>query len=133
MTKTLLIADDNCVMRQIIKSTVVARGWQVVGEATDGQQAIDSYVRLKPDAVTMDLVMPEHDGLHGLAGIVRHDPAARVLIVSALDQTDVLKQAFHAGAADFLVKPFDKNGLMEALNRMVPDTTSLVAHAAATS
>ena len=133
MTKTLLIADDNCVMRQIIKSTVVARGWQVVGEATDGQQAIDSYLRLKPDAVTMDLVMPEHDGLYGLTEIVRHDPAARVLIVSALDQTDVLKQAFRAGAADFLVKPFDKNGLMEALDRMVPDTTSPITHAAATS
>jgi len=124
MTRTLLIADDNCVMRQIIKSTATTGGWQIVGEATDGQQAIDSYARLKPDAVTMDLVMPEYDGLHGLTGIVRHDPAARVLVVSALDQTDVLKQAFHAGATDFIVKPFDKVGLIEALERMVPAETS---------
>jgi two-component system chemotaxis response regulator CheY len=122
MAKTLLIADDNCLMRQIIRSTVAARGWQVVGEATDGKQAIDSYVRLKPDAVTMDLVMPEFDGLHGLAGIVRQDPAARVLVVSALDQTDVLKQAFRAGATDFIVKPFDKKGLIEALDRMLGKT-----------
>ena len=119
MAKTLLIADDNSVMRQIIRSTVSAKGWQVVGEATNGQQAIDSYVELKPDAVTMDLVMPGHDGLHGLAGIIRHDPAARVLIVSALDQTDVLKQAFHAGATDFIVKPFDRKGLIDVLDRMV--------------
>jgi two-component system, chemotaxis family, chemotaxis protein CheY len=119
MTKTLLIADDNCLMRQIIKSTATARGWQVVGEVGDGQEAIESYVRLKPDAVTMDLVMPDHDGLHGVEGIVRHDPAARVLVVSALDQTDVLKQAFRAGATDFIVKPFDKKCLIDALDRMV--------------
>jgi two-component system, chemotaxis family, chemotaxis protein CheY len=119
MTKTLLIADDNCLMRRIIKSTVTERGWQVVGEATDGKEAVDAYLRLKPDAVTMDLVMPDFDGLHGLAEIIRLDPAARVLVVSALDQTDVLKQAFRAGATDFIVKPFDKNGLIEALDRMV--------------
>jgi two-component system, chemotaxis family, chemotaxis protein CheY len=119
MTKTLLIADDNSLMRQIIKSTVTPRGWQVVGEATDGKQALDSYIRLKPDAVTMDLVMPDYDGLHGLTEIVRYDPAARVLVVSALDQTDVLKQAFRAGATDFLVKPFDKQCLIETLDRMV--------------
>ncbi len=74
MTKTLLVTDDALIIRQIIKDMVVNAGWEVVGEAANGQEAIDRYRELRPDAVTLDLVMPEHDGLHALHGIMEFDP-----------------------------------------------------------
>jgi two-component system, chemotaxis family, chemotaxis protein CheY len=120
MPRTLLVADDAIVIREIIKSAVRSRGWTVVGEAINGQQAIDRYKELKPDAVTLDLVMPGTDGMHALRGIMGADPAAKVLVVSALEQKSVLKDAFRAGATDFVVKPFDRQVLLQALDRMVP-------------
>lgn len=108
MTKTLLITDDAVIIREIIKDIATAAGWQVVGEASNGQQAIDRYMELRPKACTLDLVMPEYDGLHALRGIRQIDPEAKVVVVSALDQKQVLMEAFRAGAADFLVKPFNK-------------------------
>lgn len=125
MARTLLVVDDAIVIRELIKDIASAAGWQVVGEGTNGQQAVDRYQQFRPDAVTLDLVMPEYDGLHGLRGIKTVDPEARVLIVSALDQKHVLKDAFRAGASDFLVKPFDHATLLTTLEHMVPgDVTS---------
>jgi two-component system, chemotaxis family, chemotaxis protein CheY len=118
MTKTLLVTDDAAVMREIIKSTVRDKGWTVVGEAADGQAAIDRYAELRPDAVTLDLVMPDFDGLHALRGILKIDPAARVLVVSAVEQKSILREAFKAGATDFVVKPFERQGLLETLERI---------------
>ena len=119
MSKTLLVADDALIIRKMIKDMATAAGWTVVGEAGDGQEAIERYRELRPDAVTLDLVMPEHDGLYALRGIIELDPAAKVLVVSALDQRAVLKDAFKAGAADFVSKPFDKNGLQATLERLL--------------
>ena len=96
---------------QIIKDAATNAGWDVVGEAANGQQGVERYRDLRPDAVTLDLVMPEFDGLHALRGILGHDPDAKVLVVSALDQKNVLKEAFNIGAADFVPKPFDKQVL----------------------
>ena len=115
MEKTLLVADDALIIREIIKDMARDAGWRVVGEAANGQEAIERYQELHPDAVTLDLVMPEHDGLHALHGIIEFDPEARILIVSALEQRGVLKSAFKAGAADFVAKPFAKNSLRESL------------------
>ena len=99
MAKTLLVTDDAMIIRQIIKDMAAGAGWEVVGEASNGQEAIDRYRELRPDVVTLDLVMPEHDGLHALHGIMDFDPQAKVLVVSALEQRGVLKDAFKAGAA----------------------------------
>jgi two-component system chemotaxis response regulator CheY len=115
MSKRLLIADDAVIMREIIKDTAQSAGWEVVGEARNGAEAIELYQELKPDVVTLDLVMPEYDGLHALRGILAYDPNATVLVVSALDQKSVLQNAFRHGATDFLVKPFDKSQLIAAL------------------
>jgi two-component system, chemotaxis family, chemotaxis protein CheY len=115
MTKRLLITDDAVIMRTIIGDTARDAGWEVVGEATNGAQAIEMYKQLRPDVVTLDLVMPEFDGLHALRGILAFDPDATVLMVSALDQKSVLQNAFRHGATDFLVKPFDKPQLISAL------------------
>ncbi len=123
MTKTLLVTDDAMIIREIIKDLAATAGWDVVGEAANGQEAIDRYRELHPDAVTLDLVMPEHDGLHALHGIMDFDPQAKVLIVSALEQRSVLKTAFKAGAADFVAKPFDKQNLRESLEQLLAEKT----------
>jgi two-component system chemotaxis response regulator CheY len=121
MSRRLLIADDALIIRQIIKDMANSAGWEVVGEASNGQEAIERYRELHPDAVTLDLVMPEHDGLHALHGIMEFDSEAKVLVVSALEQRGVLKDAIKAGAADFVAKPFDKQWLKTTLDQLVPD------------
>lgn len=117
--KRLLIVDDALIIREMIKDVVVADGWSVVAEGSDGNQAVELYREHRPDVVTLDLVMPEYDGLHALREIMASDPAARVLVVSAIDQSDVLKQAIRIGAADFIVKPFDNDRLRTALGQLL--------------
>ncbi len=121
MPRRLLVADDAMIIRQIIKDMAVSAGWEVVGEASNGQEAIERYRELHPDAMTLDLVMPEHDGLHALHGIMEFDPEAKVLVVSALEQRGVLKDAIKAGASDFVTKPFDKRSLAATLEQLVPN------------
>lgn len=120
MARSLLIADDALIIREMIKDAATSAGWRVAGCAENGQQAIELYETLHPDAVTLDLVMPEHDGLHALAGIRAKHPNAKVLIVSALDQKEILKEAFKLGATDFIVKPFDRQNLVKTLDSLVP-------------
>ncbi len=121
MARTLLITDDAPIIREMLKDTLGDAGWEIAGEATNGQEAIDQFRALRPDAVTLDMVMPEFDGMHALRGIRELDPNATVVMVSAVEQTTVLKEAFRAGAADFIVKPFDKKVLVETLDKLVPD------------
>ncbi len=120
MPRTLLVVDDAIIIREIIKDTATAAGWEIVGEGRNGQEAIDLYQQLRPDAVTLDLVMPEFDGLHALRGMLACDAQAKVVIVSALEQTTILKDAFRLGAADFLVKPFDRELLVKTLDKLAP-------------
>ncbi len=122
MPNTLLVTDDALIIREMIKDAAKDAGWEIVGEATNGQEAIDRYKTLKPDACTLDLVMPEYDGLHALSGIMAHDPNAKVVVVSALEQAKVLKEAFKRGATDFLVKPFDKAILIRTLEEAVAES-----------
>lgn len=111
----LLVTDDSMIIREMIKDLATQSGWEIAGEATNGQEAIDAYRSLRPDAVTLDLIMPEYDGLHALRGIRDVDPQARVLVVSAIDQPEVLREAVMLGAADFVVKPFNPLRLRNAL------------------
>ncbi len=120
MSRTLLVVDDAIIIREMIKDIAQAAGWAIAGEAVHGQDAVDRYRALRPDAVTLDLVMPQFDGLHALRGILGANPEARVLVVSALDQKAVLREAFKAGAADFVVKPFDRQVLIQSLDQLVP-------------
>jgi two-component system, chemotaxis family, chemotaxis protein CheY len=124
MGRTLLVADDALIIRQIIKDMATTAGWTVVGEASNGKEAVEQYQQLRPDVVTLDLVMPEHDGLYALHGIMELDPQAKVLLVSALEQRGVLKDAFRAGAADFVSKPFDKDNLQSTLAQLLPADTA---------
>lgn len=118
MSKKLLVVDDAAIIRKMISDTVTAAGWEVIGEAANGQEAIELYKSLRPDAVTLDMVMPEYDGLHALAGIREIDPQAKVVVVSAVDQKAILREALQLGAADFLVKPFDKAVLIATLDSL---------------
>jgi len=122
MPRRLLVVDDALIIREIIKDAVEGAGWEIAGEAANGQEAVEQYQLLHPDAVTLDLVMPEYDGLHALQGILDFDPHAKVVVVSALDQKNILKQAFKIGATDFVVKPFVNDALVRTLETLVADT-----------
>ncbi len=118
MDKTLLVVDDAMIIREMIKDIAVTDEWTIVAEAVNGQQAVARYRELRPTAVTLDLVMPESDGLQALREICGEDPSARVLVVSAIDQREVLQQALDLGASDFIVKPFAQDRLRSALDKL---------------
>lgn len=119
MKKRLLIADDALIIRTMIRDAAEEAGWEVVGEAANGAEAVELYKQHRPDAMTLDLVMPQYDGLFALRGIREFDAQARVVVVSALSQQHVLKQSFSLGAADFILKPFAKAQLLETLQQAV--------------
>jgi two-component system, chemotaxis family, chemotaxis protein CheY len=121
MDKTLLVIDDAVIVREKIKETARAAGWEIVGEASNGKEAVQLYAELRPAAVTLDLVMPEYDGIYALREILATDPDAKVVVVSALGQKNVLKDAFKLGAADFVVKPFDRRTLTATLEQFADE------------
>ena len=106
MPGRVLIVDDSILMRRMIADTLIDDGWEVAGEASDGEEAIQQYRQVRPDAVTMDIVMPGTDGLYALEEIIRSDRAAKIIVVSALNQTKLISEAIRKGAQDFLAKPF---------------------------
>jgi two-component system chemotaxis response regulator CheY len=109
--KRVLIVDDALIMRQRIKDIAEESGWQVVGEAKDGEEAVALYQQEKPDLVTLDIVMPNMDGVAALKRMIQEDPHARVVMVSAVNQKKKLAECIEAGAIDFIVKPFEKASL----------------------
>lgn len=116
--KRLLIVDDALFMRKMIGGVAAEAGWEVVGEAGNGLEAILLYEQLRPDLVTMDLVMPEMGGLEALRRIRAADPGARVVVVTALDQKQVLMDSIREGAIDFIVKPFERQRVLNLLVKL---------------
>lgn len=114
---SVLIVDDADFMRRSISSIVAGEGWHVAGEASNGREAVELYRQHKPDIVTMDVTMPEMDGLESLRSILALDPAARVVMCSSLGQQAIVIEAIQAGARDFIVKPFSCERVLEALKR----------------
>ncbi|MEI8213962.1 MAG: response regulator [Planctomycetota bacterium] len=111
MNNRLLIVDDAMIMRLRIREIAIQSGWEVVGEAKNGEQAIEMFRALKPDLVTMDIVMPSMDGVEALRAIRVEEPNAQVCMVSAVNQREKLAECIRLGAVDFIVKPFDKTRL----------------------
>lgn len=105
MSKRVLVVDDSVFMRDIIKDIFAAGGFTVVGEASNGVEAVEKYRELKPDIVTMDLVMPYRNGIDATREILRNDGKALVVMCSALGQETMVMEAIEAGAVDFIVKP----------------------------
>lgn len=116
--KKILIADDAAFMRVTIKNMLEKNGYEVAGEAQNGQIAIQKYSELKPDIVTMDITMPEVDGLAALKAIMQLDPNAKIVMVSAMGQRTMVMDAVVAGAKGFIVKPFNEETLLTALEKI---------------
>lgn len=115
----VLIVDDAAFMRHMIKGILISIGCEVVGEAGDGEEACAKYKELKPDMVTMDLIMPKKGGLDALKDIRAGDPNAKVIVISAIDQRQPLMEALKFGASDYVVKPFEKDRVEEAIKRVI--------------
>lgn len=117
----VLVCDDSILMRRLVGDCLTSAGWEVAAEASDGQQAIDKYQAIRPDAVTMDIVMPGTDGLTALSKILELDPAAKVVVISALNQTKLISDAIRKGAQDFIAKPFLPEQLQQTLASCLPE------------
>ncbi|MEY2724371.1 MAG: Chemotaxis protein CheY [Planctomycetota bacterium] len=114
----LMIVDDALIMRMKIREIATRAGWNVVAEASSGKEAVQLYQTHQPNLVTMDLVMPELDGLEALRAIRQLDPNASVVMVSAVNQKDKLRECIAAGAVDFIIKPFQPNELQAFFERV---------------
>lgn len=117
MCKKILIVDDASFMRMMIKEILTDHGFEVVGEAQDGQIAIEKYKELRPDLVTLDITMPEMDGVTALREIKKIDPEAKVIMCSAMGQQAMVIDAIQAGAKDFIVKPFQADRVIEVVKK----------------
>jgi two-component system, chemotaxis family, chemotaxis protein CheY len=112
---SVLIADDAAFMRMMIKNILSEAGYEIAGEAENGAIAVSKYKELKPDLTTMDITMPEMDGIAALKEIRGLDPSARVVMCSAMGQQSMVIESIQAGARDFIVKPFQPDRVLEAI------------------
>lgn len=119
MSKTILVCDDAIFMRTMITDILSQAGYEVVGEASSGAQAIEQYRALKPDLVTMDIVMPDMSGIEAVRAICKEFPNAKILMCSAMGQQGLVVDAIQAGAKDFVVKPFQPSRVLEAVQRVL--------------
>ena len=117
MTKRVLIVDDALIMRKRIRDIAERAGWQVAGEASNGEEAVTMFRETCPDLVTLDIVMPKMDGVAALKAVMASDPTARVVMVSAVDQREKLTECIETGAIDFIVKPFDVTRLKSLFDK----------------
>ena len=117
MSHKILIVDDAAFMRMMIKDILTKNGFEVVGEAADGAQAVEKYKETSPDLVTMDITMPEMDGITALKEIKKINPNAKIIMCSAMGQQAMVIDAIQAGAKDFIVKPFQADRVIEAISK----------------
>jgi two-component system, chemotaxis family, chemotaxis protein CheY len=113
----VLVVDDAAFMRKMVSDALTKGGHEVVGEAGNGVEAISQFQALKPDLMTLDITMPEKDGLAALADIMAADPSAKVVMCSALGQESKVLEAIKLGAKDFVVKPFQPDRVIEAVGK----------------
>ncbi|QDR80502.1 response regulator [Sporomusa termitida] len=119
MAIRVLIVDDAAFMRMMIKDILSKNGYDIVGEAENGLKAVEKYQELKPDLTTMDITMPEMDGITAVKEIKKVDPAAKVIMCSAMGQQAMVIEAIQSGARDFIVKPFQPDRVLEAVRKAV--------------
>ena len=119
MSHSVLVCDDAIFMRTMISDILSEAGYEVVGEAASGLEAVERYKELKPDLVTMDIVMPDMGGIEAVREIVKEEPNAKVLMCSAMGQQALVVEAIQAGAKDFVVKPFQPSRVLEAVQRVL--------------
>ena len=119
MAKRILIADDAAFMRMMLTDILTKGGYEIAGEAADGNEALSKYKELKPDLVTMDITMPNCDGIQSLKQIKAADAGANVVMCSAMGQQAMVIEAIQSGAKDFIVKPFQADRVLEAIKKIL--------------
>jgi two-component system, chemotaxis family, chemotaxis protein CheY len=119
LSKTVLIVDDAVVMRMMIKGILSKNGFEIVGEAQNGAEAVDKYKTLRPDLVTMDMVMPEMDGITAVKEIIASDPDAKIIMCTSMGQQTLLDEAIEAGAKSYITKPFQPPRILEAISKVL--------------
>ncbi|MDP6685332.1 MAG: response regulator [Candidatus Omnitrophota bacterium] len=119
MAKKVMIVDDASYMRGMIKDILSKYGYEVAGEAENGKDAASRYASLKPDLVTMDIIMKDTTGIDGVKGIIKVDANAKILMVSAMGQQAMVVEAIQAGAKGFVIKPFKPEVLLEEIKRIL--------------
>ena len=118
MAKNILIVDDAAFMRMMLKDILTKNGYNVIGEAENGKIAVSKYNELKPDLVTLDITMPEMDGISALKAIRQNDASAKIVMCSAMGQQAMVIEAIQSGAKDFIVKPFQPDRIYEAIKKI---------------
>jgi two-component system, chemotaxis family, chemotaxis protein CheY len=113
----ILIVDDAMFMRTMLKTIITKAGHTVAGEASNGKEAVEMYSEVKPDLVTMDITMPEMNGIEAVRAIRQTDKQANIIMFSAMGQQSMVVEAIQAGAKDFVVKPFDEKRVLEAISK----------------
>lgn len=119
MSGRIMIVDDAAFMRMMLKDIFTRHGFEVVGEAENGLVAVEMYKEKRPDLVTMDITMPEMDGVAALRAIRSFDPNAQVVMCSAMGQQGMVIEAIQSGAKDFIVKPFQEDRVVEAVKKIL--------------
>ena len=115
----VLIVDDAAFMRMMIRDILEKNGFEVIGEGSNGLKAVELYKKEKPDVVTMDITMPDMDGIEAVKAIKAFDPSAKIVMCSAMGQQTMVMDAIRAGARDFIVKPFQADRVLEAIRKVV--------------
>jgi len=119
MSIKILVVDDAIFMRSLIRDIFARSPFVIAGEAENGLEAIEMYKELRPDITTMDIVMPEVDGITALKEIMKFDPQAKVIMCSALGQESLIAESIEAGAKDFIVKPFQPNKVLKVVRSVL--------------
>jgi two-component system, chemotaxis family, chemotaxis protein CheY len=125
MAKRVLVVDDSTLMRHMVGEALISDGWEIAGEAANGQAAVEQYRKIRPDAVTLDIIMPNSYGLDALRTILEFDPTAKVVVVSALNQTKLISDAIRHGAYDFIAKPFMPEQLQQTMRALLEDSVPM--------
>jgi two-component system chemotaxis response regulator CheY len=123
MSRKILIVDDVAFVRKTLNDILTQAGYQVVGEAADGTEAVTQYAALKPDLVTMDVVMPQMSGIEATRKIIKLDKEACVVIISAMGQENLVMEAINVGAKDYVLKPFSAQDVLKTVERALSGVT----------
>jgi two-component system chemotaxis response regulator CheY len=113
----ILIADDSANMRSILKDLLLRNGFDVAGEAENGKEVLELYEKIKPDVVTLDIMMPEMSGIQALKEIKERYPESRIIMSASMGQQNLVVEAIRAGAADFFIKPVQAEKVVEAIEK----------------
>lgn len=131
MPGTVLVVDDVAFVRKTLTEILTGAHYHVVGEAADGVQAVQMYLQLRPDVVTMDVVMPQMSGIEASRRILKIDKDAKIIVISAMGQESLVMDAINVGARDYILKPFSAEDVLRTVERAIAGDDRLAARAAA--